>query len=157
MLKGFDTVRRERDDRSGVAVLVNRSSTHLFHFVTIVEDEWKLMQWGFTTTGCRWSPVTVRLGESEISGDDWRQFFSQFGHTRAIFGSDFNAHNINWSTPFTCQVGATLWTALLDSDFSLLGDNTSTFRGDAFRRESLIDMTIVHDSLAFRLSRRIGS
>lgn len=38
----------------------------------------------------------------------------------------------------------------------MLGDNSPTYCGDAYREPSVLDLTLVHNTFSLRLSRRVG-
>lgn len=90
-----------------------------------------------------------------ITDDAWLRFFTQFGQSKVIFEGDLNAHNPMWGSSHLCPNGRAIGKAISDSDLSILGDNSPTFCEDTFRNPSIVDLTLVHNSLYPRYTRKV--
>lgn len=159
-LRGFDVVRTDRVGRTGDRVLIavhnNIKYRRIIDFyncdgkievcaviIYINDKEFKLVSCYRPPNG---DLITVL---------EWKRFFSQFVG-KVIFGGDFNAHHEILGSSRTCRVGCNIAEALENLELTILNDGSPTFYCAAYRSNAIIDLTIVHDSLALRMEWSVG-
>lgn len=115
MIKGFDTVRRDRitGRGGGVAILISHSLR--YREIPLLEDcgnrvEACAVEILFTNENLILVVCYRPPQNGHISDNDWTKFFSQFnnGNNKHIFVGDFNAHSPLWGSSYTCSVGNSL-------------------------------------------------
>lgn len=165
-IKRFDTIRADRGLRrgGGVALLINqafkyRKLDNIYNCNGKIEAcaiEIFLSNETIVMVACYRPPDMPVIEVAE-----WLQFFNQFGNLKVILGGDFNAHNPSWGSSHLCRHGEALGNAILDSDLFVVGDGSPTFCGDSYRNSSVVDLTLVHNSICMRSSekksRKVGS
>lgn len=112
IVKGFDTVRKDRDNRhgDGVTVLVKREIKYktipnLFNCnnkLEVCAVESYIEGESITVVSCYRPP-----NFPNISTQEWETFFTQF-RGKALFGGDFNSHNTLWGSSHTSINGNNL-------------------------------------------------
>lgn len=70
---------------------------------------------------------------------------------------DFNAHSEEWGSVLPCHNGNNLNEAMLETGFNCLNDGTATTLSDPHNHSSVIDLAIIHASLALRFRHTILS
>lgn len=159
-LKGFDTVRRDRVDRRGGGVMILVYNKLKYKTIPMIFECGGKIEACAIEVFVENEPVVLVScyrppGADHISVQEWIQFFPQFSG-KVIFGGDFNAHNEVWGSSSTCRVGGEVREALDELDLSLLNDGTPTFHSVAYHSNTVIDLSVAHDSLAMRLSWRVS-
>lgn len=149
ILRGFDTVRKDRNgqSRGGVLILINRLLKYrrvnqIYEGkieVCGIEIFWRREP--LILLSCYRPPHSQRITKLE-----WHSFFTQFDNKKVVFGGDFNVHSVMWGSSFSCPSGQDLWEALEDSNLSLLNDGSSTFLSHTYHSDSVLDLSIVHES-----------
>lgn len=160
IIRGFDTVRKDRIDRmgGGVAILISNGVKYK-RITDIYECDSKIEACAvqiytngesLTFVSCYRPP-----NDDNILASEWKRFFSQFDD-KVLFGGDFNGHNAIWGSTYTNSVGNDISEALDDLDLTILNDGTSTFHCAAYHTNSVIDLSIVHDSIALSFHWSVG-
>ena len=159
LLRGFDIIRKDRGDRrgGGVALLINHSLR--YHQIDTYDCQGLIEACAAEVFLPNRSIILIACyrppNSNTISEQEWLNFIGQFRNRPTIFARDFNAHCSYWGSRYTCPNGKNLWAALIDSEFSIIGNNSPTFCGNARSDPSVIDLTITHSSLLPKISRSV--
>lgn len=160
-MKDFDLRRDRPPERrgGGVAILISRAVKYktihnLYNcngFIKVCSVKLFLDNGPLAIFSCCRS-----LASQSIDSGSWLSFLNQ-SSIQSLFCGDFNAHHVNWESLSCSFFGNSFFNTFENSDYQGLNDGSLTFHRVAHSSNSVIDLAIIHDSLALNAHWKVSN